>query len=367
MKNKLTNLIILSISCLLVLFAAEFMFRVIFYKSLLLGHTTTEHKSFCEYDELLGWRHKSNIKVNFVTPEYSSLLSFNSKGHRGPDVRYDNPEDKFRILILGDSFAEGYAVEFEDLFSEILRKQLESWTGEDIEVINTGVGGYSTDQELLFFTSEGNKYNPDLTVLLFYENDVFYNNSPKYWRGFKPCFVARDYGLVLDNFPVPQPKKGSLVKDTLSKSYLLKHLYRRFKKEAMPDEDRVKLVRYDEDTDKAWKITEKLIERLKTNVTLIGSKLLVVHIPSREAVYKEFQEAYLKHYSLEESDIDFDKPRRFIKSICEDNSIDFLSPEEWLIYYSALAYYKQDPHLNKSGNMALGCLLTEYVFEEYFR
>ena len=157
MKKIITNFILVLISCLLALLIAELFSRIVFFKSLLLNHTATHHKTFCEYDELLGWKHKSNVNLTFVTPEYSSLLSFNEKGHRGPNIEYNNPDNKFRILILGDSFAEGYTVNFDDLFSEVLKRELEGLAGQDIEIINTGVGGYSTDQELLLFNSEGYK------------------------------------------------------------------------------------------------------------------------------------------------------------------------------------------------------------------
>ncbi|MBU1849701.1 MAG: hypothetical protein KKH40_03155, partial [Nanoarchaeota archaeon] len=42
----------------------------------------------------------------------------------------------------------------------------------DYEVINLGVSGYGTDQELILLQKEGLKYNPDVVILGFYlEND----------------------------------------------------------------------------------------------------------------------------------------------------------------------------------------------------
>ena len=164
---------------------------------------------FVEYDPLLGWKKIPNVSGLRITPEYSITESINSKGIRGPEYPYEKPNNEYRILILGDSFAEGYMVEFHELFSEVLKANLNTVDNLqlDVEVINSGTGGYSTDQELLWFYSEGKKYNPDLTVLMFYDNDVWFNNQHKYWRGEKPQFVIYDNQFVqLTNVPVPRQK-----------------------------------------------------------------------------------------------------------------------------------------------------------------
>ena len=133
-----------------------------------------EHKLFCEYDPLLGWRKIPNMTGIHVGPEdeYRIRESMNSKGIRGPEYPYNKADKEYRIFVLGDSYAEGYTVEFDELFSEVLKRNLNKRHTRPIEVINTGTGGYSTDQELLLFKNEGVKYQPDLTVLLFCGNDV---------------------------------------------------------------------------------------------------------------------------------------------------------------------------------------------------
>lgn len=168
-----------------------------------LGH----HQLFMEYDPLLGWRKIPNITGKHVTPEYSILESMNSRGIRGPEYPYEKRDNEYRILVLGDSFAEGYTVEFHELFSEVLKYRLNSnKTERYYEVINIGAGGYSTDQEFLLFQTEGKKYTPDLTILMFYDNDIWFNNQAKYWRGYKPLFQFNDDGTIrLTNVPVPKP------------------------------------------------------------------------------------------------------------------------------------------------------------------
>jgi hypothetical protein len=163
---------------------------------------------FFEHDPLLGWRHKPNHTGLFFQTEHETTLSYNSQGIRGPEYSINKPADEFRIAIIGDSFADGYTVEFEDLFSEVLKQQLIERTGRNVEVINFGVAGYSTDQELLLYQRKVKLYQPDITILMFQDNDVWFN-SVEYleaWgSGYKPLFRIDNGTLKLTNVPVPPP------------------------------------------------------------------------------------------------------------------------------------------------------------------
>lgn len=143
----------------------------------------------------------------YVTTEYSITEKINSKGIRGPEYSYEKRNDEYRLLILGDSFAEGYSVEFPELFSEVLKMRLNKSGGtKNYEVINASTAGYSNDQELLLFQTEGKKYHPDLTIAMFHDNDFWYNNQAQYWRAYKPLFQLDNHNtLRLTNVPLPKP------------------------------------------------------------------------------------------------------------------------------------------------------------------
>jgi hypothetical protein len=90
-------------------------------------------------------------------------------------------------------------------------KQLESELNEnagDWEVINAGVNAYGTDNEMLFYRLEGQKYNPEIVFLNMYLANDVYNNHPtlelRYGgQSAKPYFILNDDGeLELQNFPV---------------------------------------------------------------------------------------------------------------------------------------------------------------------
>ena len=123
---------------------------------------------FMEDDELV-WKNRPNAVDNWG----DVIVEINSKGCRGPEIEYAKPDGVLRILHLGDSVPFGYLLEDYNLtFPAIIEKILEERTGDNIETVNLGVGGYSTWQENILFQREGIKYEPDLVILSFVLNDA---------------------------------------------------------------------------------------------------------------------------------------------------------------------------------------------------
>ncbi len=119
-KRTAANISLMLSSIALALVIGEVVLRVV--APIHQGH----HKLFCQYDPLLGWSKIPNAKGQHCTAEYSVTERFNSRGIRGPEYSYEQDANQKRIMILGDSFAEGYAVEFNSLFSEVLKASLNS-------------------------------------------------------------------------------------------------------------------------------------------------------------------------------------------------------------------------------------------------
>ena len=77
-----------------------------------------------------------------------------------------------RILVLGDSFVEGMQVDLGETFAARLERDL------GVEVLNGGVSGYTTDNELRAFVARGRRYAPDAVLLVFQVgNDVLENGA----------------------------------------------------------------------------------------------------------------------------------------------------------------------------------------------
>jgi lysophospholipase L1-like esterase len=110
---------------------------------------------------------KPNLNLRFQ----NAKLITNEHGLRGPSRTFAKPNGTFRIVLLGDSFAFGWGVEHEESFAHLLESKLSKRIGKPVEVINTGVPGYSTFQQVAVFEELGAKFNPDAVLLFFVEND----------------------------------------------------------------------------------------------------------------------------------------------------------------------------------------------------
>lgn len=126
-------------------------------------------------------------------------IEINRDGMRGPDVPLAHAPGTFRIALLGDSFIEAFEVPFDSTVGEVMARRLSALRGSPVEVLNFGVGGYGTTQELLTLRNQVWKYAPDLVVLAVTTgNDVTDNYQPLSQGAYRPYYVYQGERLVLD-------------------------------------------------------------------------------------------------------------------------------------------------------------------------
>jgi len=348
------------------------------------GDDFKHHVLFCEFDPVLGWAKKPGHTGRHVTDEYSVTETLNSNGLRGPEYPYEKPDGEYRVLVLGDSYAEGYTVEFEQTFAEVLKTRLNAAgkrapSGGSFQVINAGTGGYSTDQELLFFDREGRKYSPDLVILQFCDNDIWYNAQGLYNRGAKPLFRLdangkADLGDVLypekAQGPPPPAKKTSLAARAAGwfaararVGRLLAQSLHTGKAE-LPDEMRVMTMNDDPEVREAWRITEALVLKLREEVVAEGAEFLVLWAPSWAAVQgMDFRPARGGRYRLSsDGGLDPAKPAADLEAVCRKHGIRFLDPTaEMRNVVEATRtdlYFRKDSHWNVEGHKVAGEILA---------
>jgi lysophospholipase L1-like esterase len=134
------------------------------------------------YNPLRDWRMRDFAMRPSVYPDlkyeltpgasgrvWGTDLKINSQGFRGPEPS-TNPSTH-RVIVLGDSIAFGNDLPLEDTFSSQLQQRLVS-QGRNLEILNFGVGGYDTLQEVSLLEIRGLKYHPDLVVVSYCLNDI---------------------------------------------------------------------------------------------------------------------------------------------------------------------------------------------------
>lgn len=97
----------------------------------------------------------------------------NSHGFRDRERTVAKPKDRFRVAAIGDSVTAQMTIAFEDLYATLLEKRLgAAFPGADIEVLNFGVSGYSTYQEVELLERSAMRFAPDVILWQFHDNDA---------------------------------------------------------------------------------------------------------------------------------------------------------------------------------------------------
>ena len=150
LKNRLTNIILLIIVIAIMLLFGEIILRLFF-----------SNQIYNEFGSGPG-----GLK-------FQKELELNSEGFR--DIEYNITKTKPRIIIIGDSFAEGHGIKnINNTFPKLLQKEL-----QDYEIITFAKGGYSTLDELNILNNTAIKYKPDIIILAYYINDIEEKDSRK--------------------------------------------------------------------------------------------------------------------------------------------------------------------------------------------
>jgi hypothetical protein len=135
--------------------------------------------------------------------EGKAYIRINSDGLRDREHSITKPQNAVRIALLGDSYPEAFSVATEEAFWSVMERKLQecdAFQGKQVEVLNFGVSGYGTGQELLTLREKVWKYSPDIVMLAVTTNNDVIDNSRVLKKTDKiPYFVYHDNRLTLDD------------------------------------------------------------------------------------------------------------------------------------------------------------------------
>jgi len=258
----------------------------------------------------------------------------------------------FRIMFLGDSLIWSSDTSSGKLYTEVIEENLNNLfkTDKNIEVINAGIPGYTTYQELEFLKVYGLDMQPDLVILGFVFNDVFhkYLHRPSGNKIIAPEPEARLHRFDVHTFP------GIL----LSKSYLAHEVTFAFQKVSY----KLGLSPYysfenRDDFYLAWKSygwadVEILIEKMRQQLSDRNIPLIIAIFPVRDQVDDEYLNKD-RDYVL--------YPQRRIKQICEKYDIPYMDLTFALYQGGGRALFADYLHLKKEGNDIVAVEFKQYL------
>ncbi|REK27718.1 MAG: hypothetical protein DWQ42_07075 [Planctomycetota bacterium] len=112
------------------------------------------------------------MKPSYRAENADSYLHYprtNAHGQRDVERTIEKPAGRRRAILLGDSVVEGYGLREID---ETISRQMELGPlADEWEVLNFGVSGYCTLAEVELLRTKGLRFDPDVVLLVFVQND----------------------------------------------------------------------------------------------------------------------------------------------------------------------------------------------------
>lgn len=124
-----------------------------------------------QFHPQLGYTLKKNLRhiKQFYPGQLDYDVDTNGQGFRGPD--WDLSPHRKNVVLLGDSFAFGWGVQWDQTIGRILEKELQK-TDVAYQVINLAIPAWDIDRIVLSFELYKDMLQPVAVVYVFCPNDL---------------------------------------------------------------------------------------------------------------------------------------------------------------------------------------------------
>jgi hypothetical protein len=133
-----------------------------------------------------------------VTRNYDVRFRANALGFNDVDHDPRRRRGRFRVLLLGDSFVEGFQVPPERHLGRRL-EGLAARGGHALEVVAMGISGYGQSHELATYEALGRGFEPDVVVAFFCPNDLWNNLVGVEGEEGPPVYALERSGRLVSN------------------------------------------------------------------------------------------------------------------------------------------------------------------------
>ncbi len=331
-------------------------------------------KTYYRPDPEFGQLPRPNVAG--VHPGFDAPFTTNSRGLRGRrEFVVPKPAGVTRVVVLGDSFAWGYGVADDEIFTAELQRRFPR-----TEVVNLGVISFDLRGDLAYFEREGTRYEPDVVLVALCQNDIRDHSA-------SPAPRAVDIGhpssavTAPKSGPKEEPRPGVVARFRPVKQFLndhsdlfaltaqavnasktltgaavslgLKEDYAGF--DMLDDNLHAALIEYPPQVDRAMSGLEEDLLRLKQSVEARGARLIVALIPSLQAVNPDALAASIAYTKYDADEFDMDKPYQRIAAFAREHGIPVCSPLasfQKRFGRGATLYLPRDMHFNPAGHRA---------------
>lgn len=317
--------------------------------------------TLAQFDPALGWVKTPNSQAHRSTREFDVTFQMNEQGLRDdPMPSPSKPAGKLRVLMLGDSFVQGYTVARDDLFVDILERWWQS-EGRDVDVVNAGTEAYSTDQEALWLAGPGRAFQPDVVLLFPYENDLFWNGATSYERYPKPR-INPDGRPELRVLPAPAEKPAwqrTAIGALIAKLDAPRRSWTPDGGHALDMESAAFFHEPPEFMKEALLRTHGALENVKESCAALHARLVVVPIPHKASISPAARDALERYIGVDRSRWSPEQPCETFLGMCKELSIETIDARERLERAGEPLYFESDWHFNPAGNRAFAAVLHD--------
>jgi len=333
-------------------------------------------------DPLVGRRFEPNLARHIYNYEIEGpvFLRTNQLGFRGKDVSADKPENVRRVAVLGDSYTAAMAMTDEQTFCGQMEQLLNEEPNSKFkwEVLNFGIFGSGTGQELALYRHLVKNLNPDIVIVAFGNATDLRDNSRELSTN---PIIQFELGAAGTLQQIPQSADRIRVSNALNRFshfYTWQKLKLKIVKQLFQETTDIErgrdLIYARQEPDayrRAWDITAALLTAFRDECRANGSRFMVAAIPSAYQIYPDYF-ALLEAKSGTDVDLDPMHPDRRLEGICDNAKIPFLSltpvfrrctPSGSYQVESEQLFIGGKAHLNAKGNQLAASELSAWISE----
>lgn len=361
---------------------------------------------FHRYDPVLGTWHIESMVGDYIREDFETRgIEINSFGMRDRERSLEKATGTVRIAVLGDSFTEAFHVENEETFTRLLESRFKG----KVEVLNFGVAGFGTVQELLAYREKVKRFNPDIVLLAFLSANDMRNNS----RVLEDLYTGTkntdrpfpEYDPFTDEWHIIPPKPKPLANNPIllfAKEHFVTYRFLWYAKGALtaryatvpaksdmegltstttnqtkrPESAPIYIARLftptnDEPFASAWGATEWAIRELRREVETDGGEFVLVTLPDNVKMERDPKAALEEEYGEElPAGFDIDYPEKRLKSFAASERMRFLdltpgfrAERDKQNLQSPYFSYEHDGHWSPRGHALAAEIIGEYLLQ----